>query len=103
MPCFANVWRSIRSHSSGRLFDRRWIVILVVDDARTMTLGTGDDVAVSILDSALAMTLRTDFHVALSRFRVDNLGFLRHQRHRQSTAPRCRPDSLKPRSMQRRH
>jgi hypothetical protein len=32
-----------------------------------MTLGTGDDVAVLILDSALAMALRTDFHAALSR------------------------------------
>jgi hypothetical protein len=57
----------MRSHSSRRLFDRRWIVIVVVDDARTMTFGTGDDVAVPILDSALAMALRTDFHVALSR------------------------------------
>jgi hypothetical protein len=64
-----SLWReryedSLRSHSFGRLFDRRWIVIVVIDDARTMTLGTGDDVAVPILDSALAMTLRTDFHVA---------------------------------------
>jgi hypothetical protein len=37
-----------RSHSSGGLVDRRWIVIVVVDDARTMTLGTGDGVAVLI-------------------------------------------------------
>jgi hypothetical protein len=54
-----------RSHSSGRLSDRPWIVIVVVvDDARAMTLGTGDDVAVLILDPALAMALRTDFHAA---------------------------------------
>jgi hypothetical protein len=53
------------SHSSGRLSDRPWIVIVVVvDDARAMTLGTGDDVAVLILDPALAMALRTDFHAA---------------------------------------
>src|SRR3984893_19011893 len=54
-----------RSHSSGRLSDRPWIVIVVVvDDARAMTLGTGDDVAVLILDPALAMALRTNFHAA---------------------------------------
>jgi hypothetical protein len=29
-----------------------------------MTLGTSDDVAVLILDPALAMALRTDFHAA---------------------------------------
>ena len=50
---------------SGRLSDRPWIVIVVVvDDARAMTLGTGDDVAVLILDPALATALRTDFHAA---------------------------------------
>ena len=50
---------------SGRLSDRPWIVIVViVDDARAMTFGTGDDVAVLILDPALAMALRTDFHAA---------------------------------------
>jgi hypothetical protein len=37
---------------------------VVVDDARAMTLGTGEDVAVLILDPALAMALRTDFHAA---------------------------------------
>jgi hypothetical protein len=54
-----------RSHSSGRLSDRPWIVIVVVvNDASAMTLGTGDDVAVLILDPALATALRTDFHAA---------------------------------------
>jgi hypothetical protein len=38
--------------------------VVVVDDARAMTLGTGDDVAVLILDPALAMALRTNFHAA---------------------------------------
>jgi hypothetical protein len=46
------------------LSDRPWIVIVVVDDARAMTFGTGDDVAVLILDPAPAMALRTDFHAA---------------------------------------
>jgi hypothetical protein len=53
---------------------------VVVDDARTMTLGTGDDVAVPIFDSAPAMALRTDFHDALFRSEW-TIGFLRHQRH----------------------
>jgi hypothetical protein len=44
-----------------RLSDRRWIVI-VVNDARAVTLGTGDDVAVVVLDSALAMALRANSH-----------------------------------------
>jgi hypothetical protein len=58
-------WWGRRSHSSGRLSDRPWIVIVVVvEDARAMTLGTGDDVAVLILDPALATALRTDFHAA---------------------------------------
>jgi hypothetical protein len=38
--------------------------MVVADDARALTLGTGDDVAVLILDPALAMALRTDFHAA---------------------------------------
>jgi hypothetical protein len=46
------------------LSDRPWIVIVVVDDARAMTFGTGDDVAVLILDPTPAMALRTDFHAA---------------------------------------
>jgi hypothetical protein len=54
------------SHSSGRLSDRRWIVI-VIDGTRAVTLGTRDDVAVVILDPASALALRTDFHAALSR------------------------------------
>jgi hypothetical protein len=53
-----------RSHSCGGLSDRPWIVIVVVDDARAMTFGTGDDVAVLILNPAPAMALRTDFHAA---------------------------------------
>jgi hypothetical protein len=53
---------------SGRLSDRPWIVIVVVvDDAGALTLGTGDHVAVLILDPALATALRTDFHGRLSR------------------------------------
>ena len=54
--------RSIGLHSFGRLSDRRWIVIVVVDRARAMTLGTGDDVAVRIFDPTLATALGTDFH-----------------------------------------
>ena len=76
--------------SSGRLSDCPWIVIVVVaDDARAVTLGTGDDVAVLILDPALAMALRTDFHLALSPFRRDNIGFLRHRRHVASRRHLC--------------
>jgi len=60
------------------LSDRPWIVIVVVDDARAMTFGTGDDVAVLILNPAPAMALRTDFHAACP-FRVDNIGSLRPQ------------------------
>jgi hypothetical protein len=69
-----------RSHSSGRLSDRPWIVIVVVvDDARAMTLGTGDDVAVLILDSAPAMALRTGFHDALSLPNRHHIDILRRE------------------------
>jgi hypothetical protein len=82
------VWRSIRSHSSGRLFDRPWIVIVVVvDGARAMTLGTGDDVAILILDPALAMTLRTDFHAACLVPSRQHRIFETPVPHRQSRGP----------------
>jgi hypothetical protein len=48
--------------SSGRLSDRPWIVIVVVvDDARAVTLGTGDDVAVLIPDRLSCHLSRSEF------------------------------------------